>query len=162
MFCAVNACDDDAEVLRFLDELNYVAVLPHQLFSVSTVVTCGGLIYWLYMDFGRTTTIAMAGVLGLFLAAQGLIYFHMVRASVACKARPVEGPEAAGALRRAASKANLAAMAPLEANALGTNSGVRPGGLLRRSALRGANEARTHDGRHVTFCAAADLACCNA
>ena len=52
MFCAVNACDDDAEVLRILDGLDYLAVLPHQLFTITTLWTCAGLVYWCYMDFG--------------------------------------------------------------------------------------------------------------
>jgi hypothetical protein len=39
-------------VLRFLDELDTIAVLPHRLFTLSSAVTSGGLLYWIYMDFG--------------------------------------------------------------------------------------------------------------
>jgi hypothetical protein len=35
------SCDDDAEVLRFLDELDTLAVLPHRLFTLVTFITAG-------------------------------------------------------------------------------------------------------------------------
>jgi hypothetical protein len=39
-------------VLRFLGKLGAMAVLPHRLFTLSSVITAGGLLYWLWMDFG--------------------------------------------------------------------------------------------------------------
>ncbi len=60
---------------------------------------------------GRVAVLCvMAGVFAAFLALQLLVQFHIVRASVCSKARPVEGPDVATALRRAASKANLQAL----------------------------------------------------
>ena len=57
----------------------------------------------------------MCGVFAVFMLSQLGLHFRIVRASVAAKARPVEGPHAAGALRRAASRANLQAMMPATA-----------------------------------------------
>ena len=134
IFCAVNACDDDAEVLRFLDELDVLAVLPHRMFTVATAWTCGGVLYWLFMDFGSAFFIITAASLGVMLGSQLVVHFLIVRASVSSKAHPVEGPHAAGALRRAASKANLQ---QLVENSVGGVLGAAATGLQRRrSALR--------------------------
>ena len=152
IYTGLNSCDDDAEVLRFLDELELLAVLPHRLFTICSFITSTGLIFWLYMDYGRVVTIIMLGVLAIFLAAHLSMHFRIVRASVSSKARPVEGPAAAGALRRAASRANLAAM--MAAGELAAPSGLdaaRP--VQSRSALRGATRAQgsNNAGHHVHF-----------
>ena len=131
----MNACDDDAEVLRFLDELDVLAVLPHRMFTVATAWTCGGVLYWLYMDFGSAVFIITAVGLGVMLGSQLVVHFLIVRASVSSKAHPVEGPHAAGALRRAASKANLQQL--VEHSVVGGVLGAAATGLQRRrSALR--------------------------
>jgi hypothetical protein len=150
IFVGLNSCDDDAEALRFLDELDLLAVLPHRLFTISSLVTSLGLVYWLWMDFGRTVTVIMLAVLALFLWAHVTMHFRIVRASVSSKARPVEGPGQAGALRRAASKANLAAMM-----AAGPTtefpSGLEPAQpTQRRSAFRLGPRA-ADSGKNVRF-----------
>ena len=153
IFVALNSCDDDAEALRLLDELDLLAVLPHRLFTISSLLTSLGLVYWLWMDFGRVVTLVMLGVLAVFLAAHLTMHFKIIRASVSSKARPVEGPAAAGALRRAASKSNLAAV--LAAGAAEFLSGSETQPVQRRSALRGsraqAGSAPFLPGRHIRF-----------
>lgn len=145
IFVGLNSCDDDAEALRFVDELDLLAVLPHRLFTISSLLTSLGLVYWLWMDYGRTVTVIMLGVLALFLWAHVTMHFKIVRASVSSKARPVEGPGQAGALRRAASKANLAAM--MAAGPTEFPSGLEPAQpMQRRSAFRVPDA-----GRHVRF-----------
>ena len=153
IFVALNSCDDDAEALRFLDELDLLAVLPHRLFTISSLLTSLNLVFWLWMDFGRIVTLITLGVLAAFLSAHLAMHFRIVRASVSSKARPVEGPAAAGALRRAASKANLAAM--MAAGASEFPNGLEPAQpTQRRSAMRvpRANTvAAETPGRHVRF-----------
>ena len=106
------------------DHGSLLAVVPHRLFTICSLLTSIGLIFWLYMDFGRVVTVVMLGVLVLSLSAHLAMHFRIVRASVSSKARPVEGPAAAGALRRAASRANMAAMM-----AAGATELVPAGGL---------------------------------
>lgn len=144
---ALNSCDDDAEVLRFLDELELLAVLPHRLFTIASLLTSMGLAYWVYMDYNKVAAVVMLGVLVVFVTAHFSMHFRIVRASVSSKARPVEGPAAAGALRRAASRANLEAMAA----AAGPSEATQQPALHRRSALRGANVENYASGRHVHF-----------
>ena len=157
IYTGLNSCDDDAEALRFLDELELLAVLPHRLFSICSLLTSVGLIYWLYMDFGRVATVFMLGVLVLTQSAHLAMHFRIVRASVSSKARPVEGPDAAIALRRAASKANMAAMMAAGATELVPASGLEAAhqlGAQRRSALRGSREQASNNsnaGSHVHF-----------
>ena len=157
IYVGLNSCDDDAEALRFLDELELLAVLPHRLFTICSLITSVGLIFWLFMDFSKLVTVIMLGVLVLCLSAHLAMHFRIVRASVSSKARPVEGPAAAGALRRAASKANLAAMMAAGATELVPASGIeamQQPGVQRRSAMRGARaqaNSNSNAGQHVQF-----------
>ena len=156
IYVGLNSCDDDAEALRFLDELELLAVLPHRLFTICSLITSVGLIFWCYMDFGRVVTVVMLGVLVLSLSAHLAMHFRIVRASVSSKARPVEGPAAAGALRRAASKATLAAMMAAGATELVPASGLEATqpGAQRLSAMRGARaqaNSNSNAGQHVHF-----------
>lgn len=153
IFVALNSCDDDAEALRFLDELELLAVLPHRLFTISSLLTSLGLLFWLWMDYGRVVTVVMLGVLAVFLGSHLAMHFTIVRASVSSKARPVEGPAAAGALRRAASKANLAAMMAAGEAEFPSGLEATQQAVQRRSALRGTRAPHAGDagGRHIRF-----------
>ena len=170
MFCAVNGCDDDAEVLRFLDSLDTLAVLPHRLFTLGSIISASGLLWWLYMDFRIITLYVLSGIFAVFIGFQVVLEFQIVRASVSSKARPVEGPQYAAALRRAASRANLAAMLPpdgLEGPGGGPqidparekySKDASAGAALRRTAMRhastvadGVEVTPAAGGRHVHF-----------
>jgi hypothetical protein len=110
VFCALNSCDDDAEVLRIVDSLSTTAVLPHRLFTGACFMTCAGLIFWSALEFSVWSTLCVAALFLIFVAGQVGVAFHIVRASVSSKSREVEGPREPSAMRRAASKASLMAL----------------------------------------------------
>jgi hypothetical protein len=114
----------------------------------------------------RTVVLVMVGVFALFLAVQLILHFLIVRASVSSKARPVEGPQVAGALRRAASRQNLQALLP---DAPDARREAQPEARRRSSALSSAlrhapapgadAEEGVRSGRHVHFGADVEKVC---
>lgn len=102
MGCAVNSADDDQEVLRWLDVLGSLSVLPHQIFACLVLLTYVGLLVWIEIEFGIPAFIAAAVATLVCIATTTYAHFVITRASVAVKARPHRGLRKA-ALRRAMS-----------------------------------------------------------
>jgi hypothetical protein len=111
----------------------------------------------------------MVGVFALFLAVQLILHFLIVRASVSSKARPVEGPQVAGALRRAASRQNLQALLDGTSSAPDARREAQPEARRRSSVLSSAlrhapapgadAEEGSRSGRRVHFGAELEKVC---
>tara|TARA_B110000003_G_C16481853_1_gene469910 strand:+ start:115 stop:678 length:564 start_codon:yes stop_codon:yes gene_type:complete len=85
LLLASNECGDDDECEKFMARMGKLFLLPAQIFHISLLVSCAGIVFWTFNLLTFEYWVAFVGVSAVLYGTQTSIYWYLIYSVFAVK-----------------------------------------------------------------------------